>query len=359
MLGSPIGLVVKDLSPDNDAGRAALALAPRLLSRGFIPRLTAHRLAVAPPQDTLGPTLDMDTVGAWPFPAAWAAASFDRAARRRQGKLQVVLTHGFGDLSSQDVLTLLDGEPDLRKTPGWRAGLTRRQLAPDGSRVITVPSELMRGWVAERGVAGTRVRLVRPGVDGKEFSPALRGPGRFTLRQSAGWTDDLKIVFAPVWAEAERRHLTLVVRAVDRLLARWPVALCVVGKADFRGDAAAYRLISRGRLFQVERTPYLSRYLAAADAMTLPSRFEGFGIVVLESLACGTPAVVSDRVGAGEILTPGVDGEIVHDLNSPDELAAAIEKALGFDRAACRRKAEAHPWDGVADAHAKIYRELI
>ena len=113
MLGSPIGLVVKDLSPDNDAGRAALALAPRLLSRGFIPRLTAHRLAAAPPQDMLGPTLDMDTVGAWPFPAAWTAASFDRAARRRQGKLQVVLTHGFGDLSTQDVSTLREGDPSL------------------------------------------------------------------------------------------------------------------------------------------------------------------------------------------------------------------------------------------------------
>ena len=83
MLGSPVGLVVKDLSPENDAGRAALALAPRLLTRGFLPRLTAHRLAAAPPQDMLGPTLDMDTVGAWPFPAAWSAASFDRAARHR------------------------------------------------------------------------------------------------------------------------------------------------------------------------------------------------------------------------------------------------------------------------------------
>jgi len=358
-LGSPVGLVVRDLSKDNDAGRVALALAPRLLARGFVPRLTAQRLAVEAPQDVLGPTLDMDTVGVWPFPASWAATSFDRAARRRQAKLQVLLTHGFGDLTAQDVLTVMDGEPDARKTPSWRAALTRRQLSPEGARIVTVPSELMRLWVGDRGVSGARVRLVRPGVDVKEFSPALRGPGRFTLRQSAGWTDDLKIVFAPVLNAAEHRHLTLVIRAVDRLMNRLPMALCVVGRADFRGDAAAFRLTGRGRLFQVAATPYVSRYLAAADVVALPSRFEGFGSAVLEALACGTPSVVSDRVGAGEILSPGVDGEIVRDLKSPDELSAAIEKALGFDRAACRKKAEAHSWEAVADTFAKIYRELI
>lgn len=51
--------------------------------------------------------------------------------------------------------------------------------------------------------------------------------------------------------------------------------------------------------FQKELTPYYH----AADFLLLPSIYESFGQVVLESLECGTPVIISENVGAGEILT--------------------------------------------------------
>ncbi len=89
----------------------------------------------------------------------------------------------------------------------------------------------------------------------------------------------------------------------------------------------------------------LSRAYAGADVFVFPSATDTFGLVLLESLACGTPIAALPVTGPADILAnagPGV-GALDTDLR-----AAALQ-ALDGDRAACRRHAERFSWRACAE----------
>ena len=100
-----------------------------------------------------------------------------------------------------------------------------------------------------------------------------------------------------------------------------------------------------GRLPHCELALELGRH----DVLVLPSRFDSFGMVVAEAMACGLPAIVSDNVGAQELVTPFDTGLIV-----PTGDAAALSAAMRWfadhkERlpamsAAARRTAERFDW---------------
>lgn len=71
-----------------------------------------------------------------------------------------------------------------------------------------------------------------------------------------------------------------------------------------------------------------------ADVFVFPSRSDTFGLVMIESLSCGTPVVAYDVMGAREILTPECGVLATHSLED------AIEDALKLDREACRERAK-------------------
>jgi teichuronic acid biosynthesis glycosyltransferase TuaC len=68
-------------------------------------------------------------------------------------------------------------------------------------------------------------------------------------------------------------------------------------------------------------------WMNAGDVLCLPSRKEGFGAVLIESLACGTPVVATSVGGIPEIVTDGQVGRLVHSRD-PREMAACIEEVL-------------------------------
>lgn len=83
----------------------------------------------------------------------------------------------------------------------------------------------------------------------------------------------------------------------------------------------------------------LARHLSAADVFVFPSRFETFGLVVLESLACGTPVAALPVPGPRDIV-----GGTPHAVLSEDLRAAALA-ALSIDRDGCRLFAEGFSWE--------------
>ena len=83
------------------------------------------------------------------------------------------------------------------------------------------------------------------------------------------------------------------------------------------------RLGGRAKIIHPMSQDELSVEMGRADLLVLPSRLDSFGQVVLEAMACGTPALVTDQVGAAEAITDGVDGWIVPAGNA-DALASRL-----------------------------------
>ncbi len=83
----------------------------------------------------------------------------------------------------------------------------------------------------------------------------------------------------------------------------------------------------------------IARHLSAADVFVMPSRFETFGMVVLEALACGTPVAAYPVHGPMDILGTATCGVLSEDLR------AASLAALDIDRAECRAFAEQQSWN--------------
>ena len=127
------------------------------------------------------------------------------------------------------------------------------------------------------------------------------------------------------------------------------------GEAGLRAIAGdlgiAGRVIFAG--FHPDPTPFYR----TADLFVLSSDYEGFGNVIVEAMACGTPVVSTDcPSGPAEILEGGRHGRLVP-VNDPAALAAAIQAALSEkpDRAALQRRAA----DFAPDIAARRYLDLL
>src|SRR5262249_62340857 len=101
---------------------------------------------------------------------------------------------------------------------------------------------------------------------------------------------------------------------------------------------------------------------AAAAVLCMPPRQEGFGNVALEAGAAGIPVVTSRRAGVSELLDGALDGLVVDDPEDLDALRAALERALGPERAtlgaAARRLAESLPWEAHLDRVERLLEEV-
>jgi glycosyltransferase involved in cell wall biosynthesis len=102
----------------------------------------------------------------------------------------------------------------------------------------------------------------------------------------------------------------------------------------------------------------LWRMLGAAAATIQPVRWdEPFGMVALESIACGTPVVAYRRGGLAEVIVDGRSGCLV----APDDeagLLRAVATAAGLSRTACRSDARRYDLERMLDAHEALYRML-
>ncbi|MDH6578472.1 glycosyltransferase [Kitasatospora sp. MAP5-34] len=181
-------------------------------------------------------------------------------------------------------------------------------------------------------------RVIPNGVDVRHYAPA-DSAARRAARMSLGL--DLDAPLAVCVGRLCRQ------KGQDVLLAAWPE---VVGRLP----AARLALVGDGPeatqlADQVRELPEPSRvrlagdvadprpWLAAADLVVLPSRWEGMALAPLEAMATGRPVLLSDVPGARECLPPGQVADCLVEPENPAELARRLIEALS-DPIECERR---------------------
>lgn len=145
------------------------------------------------------------------------------------------------------------------------------------------------------------------------------------------------------------------------------VALVFVGRTAYGAQALASELKRPPRWGHVVMLDYVPRaslpaLYAGASVFVYPSRYEGFGLPVLEAMSCGVPVIVSDTGALRELVS---DSGIVLRTPAADELTQAIERMLRFDEE--RRHYQELGLKRAADFTAKrlgmrtveVYREAL
>jgi D-inositol-3-phosphate glycosyltransferase len=105
-------------------------------------------------------------------------------------------------------------------------------------------------------------------------------------------------------------------------------------------------------------------FYSAADLCVVPSYYESFGLVVLESLACGTP-VVATKVGCAEsVIRHGETGYVVAD-NTPESLADKISRLLSTPNGkpdfvpSVRASVAKYSWSNISEVILEEYRRVL
>ena len=189
----------------------------------------------------------------------------------------------------------------------------------------------------------------RGGVDSELFHPS-RATAAMRERLSAGHPRQPLLVYVG------RLGAEKGIELLREVLARVPGArLAIVGDGPHRATLerhfAGAPVTFAGYLSGVE----LAGAVASADLMVFPSRTDTLGLVLLESMAAGTPVVAADSGGIPEVVDHGSSG-LLFAPGDADSAAAAVRRLLDDGvarerlRVAGRRQAEAWSWPaGVAD----------
>lgn len=230
--------------------------------------------------------------------------------------------------------------------------------------LITLSGAFKRILVEDYGVSPWKVRVIPPGVDLERFHSA----GRAEAREHFG-IEESEFVAVAVRRLVPRMGLSDLITAWQGFsdeLDPWK-RLFIAGDGPLREaleqqvrDAGLQESVKfLGRITDDE----LVRLYAAADVNCVPSiEFEGFGLVVLEAAACGTPSIVS-RVGGLAEFVRELDERLIVAPGDPERLRTRLARAVAREdglpsRQATRAFAEAFSWERAAQRHRALYGGL-
>lgn len=233
--------------------------------------------------------------------------------------------------------------------------------------IIGVSSAEMREMSKHLRVPPEKVEIIPNGFHAREFQPP---PSRLAFREKLGLNADTPVVLF-AGRLASNKGLQHLVPAFARLAPEFPGArLVLAGEDQGWGPRLREMAMRLGIADRLVFTGHLAledyrAALACADVFVLPSEWEAFGIVLVESMACGVPCVATRVGGAADVVLDGETGFLVP-YGDDAALAESIRRVLA-DPALARRLGEAgqkrafaeYSWDAVVDRTLALYRDVI
>ncbi len=260
----------------------------------------------------------------------------------------------------------LDRHPQYsRKVFGQRASFYRaRRMAWRARKVITISQHSAKDIRSLYGLPLERIAVIPCGVS-DDFRPSRDPRAVEDLRRRIGFTADKFILFIG-GADPRKNHATLVEAFAGRAKQLKSHALVLVGDrvhqfGSYMSTVRAYGLeaqvVCPGRLSSED----LRLLYSAAELFVFPSIYEGFGMPVLEAMACGAPVVTSNTTSI-----PEVAGDAAIFVNPLDarELGEAMVRVLSNKqlreglRAKGFERVKQFTWERAARRTVEVYGEV-
>jgi glycosyltransferase involved in cell wall biosynthesis len=309
-----------------------------------------------------------------PIPATWfeqAALRYEQPPLERLVRFEVLFAPNFVPPPTRTrrlVITIHDLA--FRRFPETAPAATRRWLtrldrAVREAAEIVVPSQATRADLVDLyRVDPERVTVIHHGVDHDRFRPA--SPGEVDRVRRRYGIDGPYLLF--VGGLEPRKNLPALLSGYAALPDELRPALVLAGAAvpwnpegrtalaEALGDLPAHsrgRVILTGYVGDPDRAPLY----AGAEALAFPSRYEGFGLPVLEAMACGTPVVTSNVSALPEIAG---DDAVLVDPDDVRSIADGLRRVLEDEslrdrlRAAGPARAARFTWDESARRHVEV-----
>jgi glycosyltransferase involved in cell wall biosynthesis len=231
---------------------------------------------------------------------------------------------------------------------------------------IITPSEFSRRRIAQAyGIDEARIEVVHNGVD-PAFRPLAQPLAQRWVRERYGFAEPYILTVGDL---QPRKNQVGLIRAFCRLLQaqpHLPHRLVLVGKENWHGGEVKAEASRSGYSGRIQFTGFVSdedlrRLYCGCDVFAFPSFYEGFGLPILEAMACGRAVACSDRSAMGEV----ADGAaVLFDPHRVDDIAKALHdllvdadfrqrrERLGLQRAA------RFSWERAARGTMRVYEKV-
>ena len=338
----------------------ALAARPGLEVRLFSPRPLPSENGAVP----LPVTADEHPLG-----MIWVQTTLERRAREWGADvLLAALTIGPVRASLPWVSVVHDLTPCTH--PEWHRARTLVGFVPlwsrtveKASRFVCVSETTALVLEAAHPDASSRIRVAPNGVDA-EFGPAASGEEKEETRSRFAGGRRFLLYLGTL---EPRKNVATLVDACDRLWARRPDApdLVLAGGSGWKTAPLEERIAASPFRGRIHLPGYASKDVAralyrAADVFVYPSFAEGFGLPVLEAMACGAPVVAST---ADALVEVGGDAALYAPADDAMAFARQIERVLDNPALAARLASTGPPraamftWDAAAEETAAALAE--
>jgi len=209
-------------------------------------------------------------------------------------------------VTCHDLIPLVLHKEYLSPLPGSRLLQRERDRAryKSAARVIAISEATRRDLIEQLGVSPERIDVVHHGVDHERFSP-VEAPDELALLQKELGISTPYLLY--LGAGDVRKNLPLFVRAYARSGVAKDVSLVFAGplskreRARLQHEASAGGVAERVQLLGYTDEKYVSPLYRQCLAHVFPSSYEGFGLTVLEAMACGAPTLTTAFSSLGEV----------------------------------------------------------
>jgi glycosyltransferase involved in cell wall biosynthesis len=250
--------------------------------------------------------------------------------------------------------------------------LVEKEILETVERIVaTSPQEQehMRSLVSQKG----EIDIIPCGTDIQQFGSVTREAARTRLEIDP----EAKVVLY-VGRFDPRKGIETLVRAVreSKFYESKQLQLiigggCTPGNSDAKERDRIAGIVNELGMDECTSLPgclsreILPAYYAAADVCVVPSHYEPFGLVAIESMACGTPVVASDVGGLQFTVVNEETGLLVPPQNVPafnhaiDQILSHPQWQQELGKAAKKRVIDKFSWHGVASQLDKLYTQLL